>query len=176
MRLCFVTIGIQIGILSIATSVTAQTLIPVSAKFRPPQHLSFSGRWTCLDGGAKAELRVGHSGLWPWRNTRSAGNRWEPVVETQDGYTVRLLVGYDRDRNEFLTVDADDPAYVAYRPDIWRGTTMTATSIPIPDSTMPTHRFIYTVKNSRQFTVTWERLEESGWETHDSYTCTKKRH
>ncbi len=96
---------------------------------------------------------------------------WATIVESQEGQFGHFYVGYDRDRKQFVVIDADDPAYAAYQTDGWQDEKLTLT--PINVSAQSTDRFVYEVKSSREFTVVWESLEGTTWIGGSRYTCHK---
>ena len=46
---------------------------------------------------------------------------WTEIRESQDGFNGKYFVGYDRDKSQFLMIDADDPALIAYFTEGWSG-------------------------------------------------------
>jgi hypothetical protein len=46
---------------------------------------------------------------------------WTEIRESQDGFNGNYFVGYHRDKSQFLMIDADDPASVAYFTEGWSG-------------------------------------------------------
>jgi len=154
-------------------SAHAQTVVPFSSRFPPPSGLSFAGDWECRNGDQTARMhvtpdRVIHRHLVP---SNQAGLAL--VTESQEGLVEHYLVGYDRDANEFLLLDVDDPSYESFRPEGWTGSTMTLTFVASPVNQMPPNRFVYHVENSVRFTVSWEEYEGSEWRSRDTYVCTK---
>jgi hypothetical protein len=89
-------------------------MIPVTAKFADPEGLSFQGRWKCEDASTKATLQVG-GGRGPrhhrWRNARLAPAAWTQLTETDQNRAAHYLVAYERDKQQFILMDADDPAH-----------------------------------------------------------------
>jgi hypothetical protein len=64
----------------------------------------------------------------------------------------RALPGSIRSRsNEFLLLDADDPAYEVFRPVGWSGPKIIITYVARPDEHLPANRFVYHADNSGQF-------------------------
>lgn len=89
-------------------------IIPVDRKLHSPQGFDFSGRWSCADGASIARLEVeskNHSA----RGAALAPPRfWTEIRESQDGFNGVYFVGYDRDKSQFLMIDADDPTSISY--------------------------------------------------------------
>jgi hypothetical protein len=54
---------------------------------------------------------------------------WTEIRESQDDFNGGYFVGYDRDRSQFLMIDADDPASEAYFTEGWHGKTLLLTSV-----------------------------------------------
>lgn len=111
--------------------VHAQTVVPVGPKFPPLAGLTFDGQWECKSGDLTltARLRVTPDRARHGESMPSAQGRWTQLTETQQGIAAHYLVGYDRDANEFLLLDADDPAYEVFRPEGWSGPTITLTYV-----------------------------------------------
>jgi hypothetical protein len=80
-------------------------------------------------------------------------------------------VGYDRDKQQFILIDAEDPAYAAYSTDGWRDREVTLTSVDT--QLMPRHRLIYRVEGRYQFTVTFAVWDSAAWVTFSNSVCRK---
>jgi hypothetical protein len=159
--------------LALIPAVPAQTVVPVSPKFPPPAGLTFAGQWECKSGDLTARLQITPDRLRQRESMPSAQDGWAMLTESQQGLATHYLVGYDRDANEFLLLDADDPAYEAYRTEGWNGSTMTLTYVARPDKQMPANRFVYHADDSARFTVSWEEYENGEWTQQDTYTCSR---
>jgi hypothetical protein len=95
--------------------------VPADRTLYPPDGIDFSGQWNCGDGASIAHLEVENRN----RSTGGAplrlpGPRTE-VRESQEGFNGNYFVGYDRDKSQFVMIDADDPASVAYFTEGWNG-------------------------------------------------------
>jgi hypothetical protein len=163
------------GILILSTGASAQTMIPVATKLPAPEGLSFQGRWKCEDASTKATLQVGgrgprHPG---WRNVRLAPAAWTQLTETDQNRAAHFLVAYERDKHQFILMDADDPAYGVYSTDGWRDRELTLTSKESTDQQRPKHRFVYKVLDAHQFTVTYAVWQDAAWASQSNCTCRK---
>lgn len=160
------------GLLALALSASAQTVVPVDRSLRPPLQLNFNGDWKCTDGSTTGLLKVG-----PTHRKRNfaaypLGGAWTEIRESQDGLKGEYFVGYDRDHQQFLMIDAEDPAYAAYQTDGWKERELTLTPVSRAGE-VPTDRFVYEVRRADEFMVSWEWLEGTLWETKNRYTCRK---
>lgn len=160
------------GLLALSLSAPAQTVIPVDRSFRPPMQLNFNGEWKCSDGGATGLLTVGPTHRKRDRSAYPWGGAWTEIAESQDGLKGKYFVGYDRDHQQFLIIDAEDPAYAAYQTDGWKERQLTLTHVSRTGE-VPTDRFVYEVSRADEFTVSWEWLEGTLWEAKNRYTCRK---
>lgn len=125
-----------------------QTVLPISPKFPTPAGLTFAGQWECKAGDLTARLQVTPDRV-PRRKLISAAQvGWTTLTESQEDIVAHFRVGYDRDADEFLLFDADDPGYEVFRPEGWTGSTMTLTYVAKPENTFPANRFVYHVDNS----------------------------
>jgi hypothetical protein len=95
------------------------------------------------------------------------------IRESQDDFNGNYFVGYDRDRSQFLMIDADDPASEAYFTEGWHGKTLLLTSVNDKSQSALPHRIQYDVDDSHRFTVTWELLEGTAWKAEPSVKCIK---
>jgi hypothetical protein len=139
----------------------------------PPDGIDFSGQWNCGDGASIAHLEVENRN----RSTGGAplrlpGPRTE-VRESQEGFNGNYFVGYDRDKSQFVMIDADDPASVAYFTEGWNGKRLLLTSANDKGQLAPPHRIQYDVDDSHRFTVTWELLEGTAWKAEPGVKCIK---
>lgn len=160
------------GVLALALSASAQTVVPVDRSFRPPMQLNFSGDWKCSDGGATGLLKVAGTHRKKKLLAYALGSAWTEIVESQDGLNGEYFVGYDRDHQQFLIIDAEDPAYAAYQTDGWKDRKLTLTQLSRTGEA-PTDRFVYEVSSADEFVVTWEWLQATRWEVKNHYTCRK---
>lgn len=160
------------GLLALALSAPAQTVVPIDRSFRPPMQLNFNGEWKCSDGGATGLLTVGRTHRKKNLPANPLGGAWTEIVEIQDGLKGEYFVGYDRDHQQFLIIDAEDPAYAAYQTDGWKERELTLTHVSRAGE-VPTDRFVYAVSRADEFTVSWEWLEGPLWQAKNRFTCQK---
>jgi hypothetical protein len=149
----------------------AQTIVPVDARFSPPDGFSFQGSWTCSDQTGGGTLRVGRSSNRNGWHPRSLASSWTEIRETDEDTAGNYFVAYDQDKHQFIMIDADDPAYAAYSTDGWRGRELTLTSEET--QRMQRHRFVYKIEDRYQFSVIFAVWESSAWVTSSSSTCHK---
>jgi hypothetical protein len=161
------------GWLALTTPARGQTIVPVDRQFPPPVGLNFRGAWSCGDGSSKALLKVGSANHAARRYAYLSGQGWTDIKESQDGLIGHYLVGYDRDRREFVIIDVDDPASAAYETDGWHERKLTLTPVHRPGLLFSNARFVYEVNHADEFTVAWEWLEGSVWTAKSYYTCRK---
>ena len=102
--------------------------------------------------------------------------RWTELLESQDGTTLRFFTGYDRDTGKILMVDADNPAVLAFATEGWRGTHLVLESTDKTNQLFPPYHILYDLKSSRQFTITWEILDDGKWKRDPSFTCSRGGH
>jgi len=149
----------------------AQTIVPVDARFLPPDGFSFQGSWKCGDPAGRETLKVGKpSSGNSWR-PRSLASTWTEIRETDQDMAGNYFVAYDRDKHQFIMIDADDPAYAAYSTDGWRDRELTLTSEET--QRMQRHRLVYKIESRYQFTVIFAVWESAAWVTSSSSTCHK---
>jgi hypothetical protein len=153
------------------TVVCAQLPLPVATNLVTPLYLDFHGDWTCTDGTSVAQIKV--QGQHHEHSSLSLSGPWTGLTERQEGFTSHYFVGYDRDKNQVLMIDADDPASVSYVTEGWRGTQLTFKSVDTIDRPFPPHHILYEVKTSKQFTVSWEILDGNEWIRDPAFTCSK---
>jgi hypothetical protein len=154
-----------------AWTATAQTIIPVDAKFPPPDGFSFQGCWNCEDPLGGGTLKVGkpnNGNEWP---PHSPAASWTEIRETAQDLIGNYFVAYDQDKHQFIMIDRDDPAYAAYSTDGWRDRELTLTS----EETQPMsrHRLVYKIDGRYQFTVIFAVWDMATWVTSSSSTCHK---
>jgi hypothetical protein len=145
-----------------------QTVLPISPRFPPPAGLTFVGRWECKAGDLTARLQVTPDRAPRRGLTSSAKGGWTTLTESQGGIAAHFQVGYDRDADQFLLFDADDPGYEVFRSDGWTGSTLTLTHVAKTENNFPANRFVYHVDNSSQFTVAWEERDNGEWKSRDT--------
>jgi hypothetical protein len=151
----------------------AQVPVPIATNLITPLHLDFHGEWTCTDGTSVAQIKV--QGRHHGHSTLSVSGPWTELTERQEGITLHYFVGYDRDKNESLMIDADDPASISYVTEGWHGTHLIFKSVDASDRPFPPHHILYEVKTSHQFTVSWEILDGGEWIRDPAFTCSKTK-
>jgi hypothetical protein len=159
------------GFVSLYATAVAQTIIPVDARFPPPDGLTFQGIWKCEDSSGGGTLRIGNlAGRRAWHR-RSLASVWTEIIETAPPLAGHYFVAYDRDKRQFIMIDADDPAYVVYSTNGWRDRELTLTAEET--QLMPKHRLVYRVESRHQFTVTYAVWEHDTWVTQSRGPCRK---
>ena len=162
--------SIAVFVLMTGTAI-AQTLIPVDATFPPPDGFSFQGSWQCAGPAGGGTLKVSKpSNAKNW-HSRSLASTWTEIRETDQDLVGDYFVAYDRDKHQFIMIDAGDPAYAAYSTDGWRGGELTLTSEET--ERMPRHRLVYKIESRNQFEVIFGLWESASWVTSSSSTCHK---
>jgi len=151
-------------------------IVPVDRRLHPPQGFHFSGQWKCGAGASIASIEVGNQNRATGGATLRLSGPWTEIRESEDGFNGNYFVGYDRDKSQFIMIDADDPAAVAYFTEGWSGKKLVLTSSNGKDQLALPHRIQYVVNDSRQFTVTWEMLEGTDWKAEPSFMCIKVEH
>lgn len=164
-------------VVAVSGMAMSQLVIPVDRNVPPPKGLNFEGNWVCKDGSHTATLLVGgqHQHGWhhSWRDPLPS-IRWTSILEKDTDFTGRYLVGYDRDKHQFVMIDADDPAYAPYVSDEWRDGKLTLTLLDT-DNQLPTKsRLVFDVSDDTQFTVTVQDQRNDVWITQNSSTCRKQ--
>ena len=163
------------GLMAVFPKARAQMIIPVDRRLLPPEGLDFSGQWNCGTGASIAHLEVGSqigaTGGAPPRLPRP----WTEIRESQDGFTGNYFVGYDRDKSQFLMIDADDPISISYFTAGWTGKTLMLTSTNNKDQ-LALHRIQYVINDSHRFTVIWEMLNGNEWKAEPGFMCIKVEH
>ena len=172
-RIVFATILGFAMLIALFPGASAQMIVPVDRTLHPPEGFDFGGRWNCGDGVSIAHLEVENRN----RPTGGAALRlpgpWTEVRESQDGFNGNYFVGYDRDRRQFLMIDADDPASEAYFTEGWHGKTLLLTSVNDKSQSVLPNRIQYDVDDSHRFTVTWQMLEGTAWKAEPGVECVK---
>jgi hypothetical protein len=164
------------GLIAVFPRARAQMIVPVDRRSHPPQGFHFSGQWKCGAGASLAYIEVGIQNRATGGATLRLSGPWTEIRESEDGFNGNYFVGYDRDKSQFLMIDADDPAAVAYFTEGWSGKKLVLTSSNGKDQLALPHRIQYVVNDSHQFTVTWEMLEGTDWKTEPSFMCNKVEH
>jgi hypothetical protein len=167
--------AIQLALLLNAPTLAhSQTIVPVDRKVPPPKGFSFQGTWSCSDALTAGKLIV--------RPVRQVGqgalglsNNWTEVIEEDGNTTGHYFIAYDRDKRQFVIIDADDPAYAAYSTDGWHDRQLTLTPVVSKEQSPPWHRLVYEVRSSAQFIVTWELWQEGGWNAESIFACNRKQ-
>jgi len=175
MKILTCVIFVAAGFLALIPAHT-QTLLPISPKFPPPAGFTFAGQWECKAGDLTARLQVTPDRVPRRKLISAAQGGWTTLTESQEDIVAHFRVGYDRDADEFLLFDADDPGYEVFRSDGWTGSTMTLTYVAKPENNFPANRFVYHVDNSSQFTVAWEERDNGEWKPRDTYICHRSSH
>ena len=80
-------------------------------------------------------------------------------------------MAYDRDKRQFVIIDAVDPAYAAYSTDGWHTRELTLTSEET--QLIPKHRLVFKIEDRNQFTVTYAVLDNTSWVSQSSSACRK---
>ena len=164
------------GLTAVLPRARAQMIVPVDRRLHPPQGFDFSGQWNCGAGASIAYLEVGNQNRAKGSATLRLLGPWTEIRESQDGFTGNYFVGYDRDKSQFLLIDADDPTSLSYFTAGWTGKTLMLTSTNNKDQSALAHRIQYVVNDSHQFTVTWEMPEGTDWKAEPSVVCNKVEH
>jgi hypothetical protein len=98
------------GFVLMTGTALAETIIPVDARFPPPDGFSFEGSWKCGDSAGGGTLRVGKPSNRNSWHSRSPPSTWTEIKETDRDLAGNYFVAYDRDKQQFIMIDADDPA------------------------------------------------------------------
>ena len=157
------------GFAVMAGTAFAQTIIPVDPSFPAPDGFTFQGSWKCGDGTDEGMLKVGKPVNRNGRHSRSLASTWTEIRETDQDVAGNYFVAYDREKRQFIMIDADDPAYAAYSTDGWRDRELTLTSVEIQQ--MPRHRLVYKIEGRYQFTVAFAVWESAAWVTFSNSVC-----
>jgi hypothetical protein len=116
-------------------------------------------------------LKVGKPLNRNGRHSRSLASTWTEIRETDQDVAGNYFVAYDPEKRQFIMIDADDPAYVAYSTDGWRDRELTLTSVEIQQ--MPRHRLVYKIEGRYQFTVAFAVWDSAAWVTFSNSVCRK---
>jgi len=174
-----VALAIVVGLSSLIAAfprARAQMIVPVDRRLHPPQGLDFSGQWNCGAGASIAHLEVGNQNRATGGATPRLPGPWTEIRESQDGFNGNYFVGYDRDKSQFLMIDADDPTSIAYFTEGWNGQKLMLASTKDKDQLARPHRILYVINDSHRFTVTWEMLEGTEWKAEPGVMCIKVEH
>jgi hypothetical protein len=169
----FATILGSASLIAVFPRASAQMIVPADRTLHAPDRFDFNGQWNCGEGASTAHLKVDNGNS----STESAPLRlpgaWTKVRETQGGFNGNYFVGYDRDKSQFLMIDANDPASIAYFTEGWNGQMLLLTSTNDEGQLAPPHRIQYDINDASRFTVTWEYLEGASWKAEPGVTCIK---
>src|SRR5271168_4503236 len=144
------------GLIVVFPRTSAQMIVPVDRRMHPPEGFDFGGHWNCGDGSSIAHLEVGNRDRSTGGEPLRLPGPWTEIRESQDGFNGDYFVGYDRDKSQFLMIDADDPTSVAYLTEGWNGNKLMLTSTNDKDQLSLPHRIQFDVNDSHRFTATWE--------------------
>ena len=165
-----------VGLMAVLSKARSQMIVPVDRTLQPPQGFDFSGQWTCGAGASIAYLEVENQNRSTGGTILRLSNPWTEIRESQDGFNGNYFVRYDRDKSQFLMIDAEDPTSIAYFTEGWSGKRLVLTSTNGKDQLALPHRIRYVVNDSHRFTVTWEMLEGTNWTAEPSFVCSKIEH
>ena len=116
------------GIAVMAGTSFAQTIIPVDPSFPAPDGFSFQGSWKCGDSAGEGMLKVGKPVNRNGSHSRSLASTWTEIRETDQYLAGNYFVAYNREKRQFIMIDADDPTSVAYFTEGWSGKKLVLTS------------------------------------------------
>jgi hypothetical protein len=172
-RIVFATIVGVFSLIAVFPRASAQMIVPADRTLHAPEGFDFRGRWNCRDGVSIAHLEVEHRNRFTGGASLRLPGPWTEIRESQDGFNGNYFVGYDRDKSQFLMIDADDPASISYFTEGWNGKTLLLTSANDKGQLAPPHRIQYDVNDSHRFTVTWESLQGTAWKADQGVKCIK---
>jgi hypothetical protein len=161
------------SLMAVFPRTSAQMIVPVDRRLPPPEGFDFRGHWNCGDGSSIAHLEVGNRDSSTGGEPLRLPGPWTEIRESQDGFNGSYFVGYDRDKSQFLMIDAGDPTSVAYLTEGWNRNRLILTSTNENYQLALPHRIQFDVNNSHRFTVTWELLEGAAWKAEPAFMCTK---
>jgi len=157
----------------VPTLMVAQTIIPADPKVPAPKGLRFEGTWSCESTSSAGKLIV-RPAQQPGHGSTGLGKNWTEIIEREASDSGHYFVAYDRDKQQFMIIDPDDPAYAAYSTTGWHDSTLTLTPIPGRTQTPPWHRLVYEVQGPTQFTISWQLWKDKGWNVQPVFTCKKQ--
>jgi len=172
-RIVFATILGFASLIAVSPGASAQMIVPADRTLHAPDGFDFSGQWNCGEGVSIAHLEVENQHRSIGGVSLRLPGPWTEIRESQDGFNGDYFVGYDRDKSQFLMIDADDPASVAYFTEGWNGNKLLLTSTNDKGQLAPPHRIQYDIDDSHRFTVTWVLLEGTAWKAEPSVKCIK---
>jgi hypothetical protein len=140
LRIVFAIILGFASLMAVFLRASAQMIVPADRTLHPPNGLDFSGQWLCGDGVSIAHLDVENRKCSTGGASLRLPASWTEIRESQDGFNGNHFVGYDRDKRQFLMIDADDPASVAYFTEGWKGKRLLLTSANDKGQLAPPHR------------------------------------
>jgi hypothetical protein len=161
------------SLIGVSPRASAQMIVPVDRTLHPPEGFDFGGHWNCRDGSSIAHLEVGNRDRSTGGESLRLPGPWTEIRESQDGFNGNYFVGYDRDKSQFLMIDADDPTSIAYLTEGWNGNRLMLTSTNENHQSALQHRIQFDVNDSHRFTVTWELLEGAAWKAEPAFMCIK---
>jgi hypothetical protein len=148
-------------------------IVPVDRTLHPPKGFDFSGEWNCGEGASPAHLEVESRKLSTGSTALRLPGPWTEIRESQNGFNGNYFVGYDRDKSQFIMIDADDPSSVEYLTEGWNREELMLTSTNDKDQLALPHRIQFDINDSHRFTVTWELLDGAAWKAEPDFMCTK---
>jgi hypothetical protein len=155
------------------TLLLAQTIIPADPKVPAPKGLRFEGTWSCGGTSSAAKLTV-RPAQQPGHSSTGLGKNWTEIIQRDGSASGHYFVAYDRDKQEFMMIDPEDPAYAAYATDGWHDDRLTLTPIVGGAQSSPWYRLIYEVQGPAQFTISWELWNDKDWNVQSVFTCKKQ--
>lgn len=157
---------------SMSQGAYGQVAIPTAATLRPPEGFSFTGQWVCADGSAIARVQV--EPRHPFRKSGSPNlESWTKIHESEAWFSGDYLIGFERDHNRLLMIDAGDPAIQSFHTDGWKEDRLTLESVSDREGQLEPVRIEYKVLGPRAFTVTWEAHTDAGWKNDPAVNCRK---
>ena len=157
----------------------AQLIIPVDKKMPTPNGFDFQGTWKCGDGSDSAYLQVGLNRRQYWHRKHREYRQtlhWTQLKEKDSDFTGHFFVAYDRDKQQFVMIDADDPAYSAFTVERWTETTVILSSVTALKSFGWDFRWIYEFEGPDKFRVSLEEKDGSTWQPRTACECRRISH
>jgi hypothetical protein len=187
-RKCFMSVAVELAgriahpfipaialMAMLSTLSFAQMLIPVDARMPAPDAFDFRGTWRCEGRLDSATLEVGTHHPNRWKRSKGHTDRddlhWTALTEKGSAFTGHYWVAYDRDKKQFVMVDADDPAYAAYTIDEWKNETLVLTSFTAAQPSGWHFRWVYELHGVDQFKVSFETEDAMTWTTQSTCVC-----